>query len=152
MIESIELLVKPTIEGHGFKLVELLMTVEHGEKFLRIALEKPGGTLLLEDIVKMTQLLSPLLDQSPLIQERYILDISSAGAEHPIDLDSLEAYLDTYVCLTLKDSKAVQDVILGTLVLIDETTIQLKVKNKTAYKTITILRKDLKKASTAIRI
>lgn len=152
MIESIELLVKPTIESHGLKLVEILLTVEHGEKFLRIALEKPGGTLLLEDIVLMTQRLSPILDESPLIQERYILDITSPGAERPIDLSALKDYLDTYICVTLQNAKHVQDVILGTLTAVDEETIQMKIRVKTANKTITILRKDLKKASTAIRI
>jgi len=152
MIESIELLVKPTIESHGLKLVEILLTVEHGEKFLRIALEKPGGALLLEDIVLMTQRLSPILDESPLIQERYILDITSPGAERPIDLSALNDYLDTYVCVTLQNAKHVQDVILGTLTAVDEDTIQMKIRVKTANKTITILRKDLNKASTAIRI
>jgi ribosome maturation factor RimP len=152
MIESIELLVKPTIESHGLKLVEILLTVEHGEKFLRIALEKPGGALLLEDIVLMTQRLSPILDESPLIQERYILDITSPGAERPIDLRALNDYLDTYVCVTLQNAKHVQDVILGTLTAVDEDTIQMKIRVKTANKTITILRKDLNKASTAIRI
>jgi ribosome maturation factor RimP len=152
MIESIELLVKPTIESHGLKLVEILLTVEHGEKFLRIALEKPGGTLLLEDIVLMTQRLSPILDESPLIQERYILDITSPGAERPIDLTTLNDYIDSYICLTLQNAKHVQDVILGTLTAVDEETIQMKIRVKTASKTITILRKDLKKASTAIRI
>jgi ribosome maturation factor RimP len=152
MIESIELLIKPTIESHGLKLIEILLTVEHGEKFLRIALEKPGGTLLLDDIVLMTQRLSPILDESPLIQERYILDITSPGAERPIDLDRLTDYLDSYICLTLQNTKHVQDVILGTLTAVDEETIQMKIRVKTASKPITILRKDLKKASTAIRI
>lgn len=152
MIESIELLIKPTIESHGLTLVEVLMAVEHGEKFLRIALEKPGRKLLLEDIVLMTQRLSPILDESSLIQERYILDITSAGAERPIPLDHLEPHLNTYICLTLQSAKNIQDVILGTLIKVEETSLEIKIRVKTAYKTITILRKDLKKATTAIRI
>jgi ribosome maturation factor RimP len=56
------------------------------------------------------------------------------------------------VCVTLQNAKHVQDVILGTLTAVDEDTIQMKIRVKTANKTITILRKDLNKASTAIRI
>lgn len=152
IIENIEMLVKPTVESHGLRIVEVVLAVEYGEKFLRIALEKPGGTLLLDDIVLMTQLLNPLLDESKVMQEHYILDITSPGAEHPIPLDGLDLYLNTYIQLTLLKAVSEQDVILGTLKAVDATSIQLQIKQKTVSKTLTILRKDIKKASTAIKV
>jgi ribosome maturation factor RimP len=152
IIETIEMLIKPTVESHGLRVVEVVLAVEYGEKFLRIALEKPGGSLLLDDIVLMTQLLNPILDESKLMQEHYILDITSPGAEHPIPLQELDHYINTYIQLSLLHAVSEHDVILGTLKRVDEASIELQIKQKTVSKTLTILRKDIKKASTAIKV
>lgn len=49
---------------------------ENNYNFLKITLDKPGG-LDLDTIVQATEIINPIMDEYDLIEEEYILDISS---------------------------------------------------------------------------
>ena len=53
---------------------------EGGQYFLRISIDKEG-IIDLEDCVKVSNLINPILDSEDPIEENYILDVCSKEAE-----------------------------------------------------------------------
>jgi ribosome maturation factor RimP len=151
-IKAIDQLITPIIIQEGLTLVQTEMVLEHGEKYLRIQLAKPSGPIELNDLVKMTQLISPVLDNSGLIQEHYILDITSAGIESPIDLKDLETYIDRYIHLQFVKPIDEELGLDGTLLDVSDDTVTLEVRRKTRRVSVIIAKENIKKARLAIRI
>ena len=77
VIQKVTDIVKPVIEGSGFKIYDLEMV----GRYLRIYLQKEGGVSI-DDCVEMTKLLGPLLDVEDVVPgNSYELEISSPGLE-----------------------------------------------------------------------
>lgn len=77
MIESkIKELIEPTITNMGIKIDSITYDLEGANHFLRIVIdrEKP---IDIDTCVEVTHAINPLLDQANIIEESYILDISS---------------------------------------------------------------------------
>jgi ribosome maturation factor RimP len=51
---------------------------------LRLFLDKPGGSVTLDDCEKVSHLLSPVLDVENIIEGRYFLEVSSPGINRRI--------------------------------------------------------------------
>lgn len=76
---------EPVLNGLGYDLVAVEMTVEHGRKILRLYIDRlaqPGTTI--EDCVKATRELSPVFDVAEPIDGRYELEVSSPGINRPL--------------------------------------------------------------------
>ncbi|MBM3909450.1 MAG: hypothetical protein FJ352_01615 [Firmicutes bacterium] len=152
LIEKIEAIIKPPISSLGLTLFEVSLTLEQGEKFLRVLIEKPQGRIGLQEIISVTQLINPLLDQADIIPEHYVLDVASAGVEHPIHLDALPDYLDRFVYIHLMHPFEGENILEGKLVKIENQTIELEVMIKARKKRLTIQRKDIDYARLAVAI
>jgi ribosome maturation factor RimP len=144
-------MVKPLLESIGAKLYEASLVLEDGEHYLRIQIDKPGGAVGLDLIMQASELISPLLDQANLIPHQYILDISSAGAEHPIEIESLNQYVGDYVQIHLKNPVNGENILQGTLETVDENEFTISYKIKTRKINIKISRAELEKARLAIK-
>lgn len=87
MIEQkIAELIAPTIEKLGFELVRVTMT-GGGRKIIEIMIDKQGdqqGTVRLEDCRAVSIDVSAVLDVEDVIEDKYFLEVSSAGAERPL--------------------------------------------------------------------
>ena len=137
LITTIETLITAIIEQQGLSLYEVLFASERGDKFLRIFIEKPQGRVSIDDIVKVTHLISPILDQANLPLAHYILDVTSAG-DHPFPLKQVHHYLNRFVQVTLAHPLEGENVYKGELIAVEDQTITLniKIKNKMIPKTI----------------
>jgi ribosome maturation factor RimP len=150
LIESIEKLIKPPILSLGFTLYEVSLTLEQGEKYLRVLIEKKGARIGLQDIVDVSRLINPLLDEASLMNEHYILDVASAGAEHPIHLDELENYLDRNLYLHLIHPFNGENMITGRLTKLEPDRLWMTIQVKSKTQTIEIKRKDIDYARLAV--
>lgn len=73
MVEKqIESLIKDVIESNGY----LLDSVEFSKNTLTIVIDKEG-LVDVEDCVKVTNLVNPILDEKDLIKTSYVLDVCS---------------------------------------------------------------------------
>lgn len=73
MVEKqIESLIKDVIERNGY----LLDSVEFSKNTLTIVIDKEG-LVDVEDCVKVTNLVNPILDEKDLIKTSYVLDVCS---------------------------------------------------------------------------
>lgn len=70
-----EAILKPMKEM-GIIVDEIVYVTESGYKFLKITLDKVNG-LDMDTIVDATNVINPIIDELDLIDEEYILDISS---------------------------------------------------------------------------
>lgn len=67
----------------GVEIVDVEYVKEHGEYFLRVYIDKPGGVSL-DDCEAFSEAMSELLDAVDPIPNSYSLEISSPGIERPL--------------------------------------------------------------------
>ena len=70
-----ESITKP-MEDLGIIVDEVVYEKENGYNFLKITLDKVNG-LDIDQVVEATNVINPIIDDLDLIEEEYILDISS---------------------------------------------------------------------------
>lgn len=73
---KVEELLKEKIEQEGYILDQVIYIKEDNNYFLRIIIDK-NGTIDIEDCVKVTRIVDPLLDTVDYIKDSYILDVCS---------------------------------------------------------------------------
>lgn len=75
-LKKIEMAIKKPMEEMGIIVDEIVYVTEGGYKFLKITLDKVNG-IDMDTIVEATNIINPIVDDLDLIDEEYILDISS---------------------------------------------------------------------------
>ena len=75
-IGEIRKLFENIIEENGYILDEVLYVKEDGMNFLRVVIDKEG-IIDVDDCVKVSKLINPILDEEAPIEENYILDVCS---------------------------------------------------------------------------
>ena len=76
IIEKIRDAIKAPMEEMRIIVDEIIYVNENGYNFLKITLDKVNG-LDLDTVVEATNVINPIIDQLDLIDDEYILDISS---------------------------------------------------------------------------
>ena len=69
-------LIEESIKKEGYILDEVLYVKEDGNYFLRVVIDKKG-IIDIEDCVKVTRIIDPMLDTIGYISDSYILDVCS---------------------------------------------------------------------------
>lgn len=77
-------LVEPELAEQGYELVELEMGQQGHTPVLRVFIDKEGGGITLDDCTEVTQLLDPVLDRADVMDNRYMLEVSSPGFDRPL--------------------------------------------------------------------
>lgn len=85
--EKIENLVKKQIEDLGYSLYDVQYVKEGQDYYLRIFIEKPNGSIDLNDCEKVNDGINDLLDKADYIKEQYFLEVSSTGLEKVLRRD-----------------------------------------------------------------
>ena len=80
--ESVLNLIEKPLMALGYEKVEVKYVKEFGTFYLHVFLDK-DDVIDLDDIVKANDLISPILDGADLIDNEYVLDVTSFGAEKP---------------------------------------------------------------------
>ena len=121
-------LLASAVNEAGYDLVSV--TLSGGkEKTLSVVLDRVEP-ISMEDIVSASNLISDILDREDPIESAYTLDVSSLGAEKPIQLDRLGQYVGKYVNLHLSHPYKGENILEGTLLSIENGTLRLEIKAK----------------------
>ena len=80
-----ELLV-PVTETYGVSVYDVEYVTENGEKYLRAYIDKEGGVTI-DDCENVSRAFETKLDESGLIDEQYILEVSSPGLGRTLSKD-----------------------------------------------------------------
>ncbi|MBM3268338.1 MAG: ribosome maturation factor RimP [Candidatus Sericytochromatia bacterium] len=84
--ERVHSLAQPLAASLGLDVVEVEWTREHGRRILRVTIYKPAG-ISHDDCEALSRRLDAALDEAGAIQEPYHLEVSSPGAERPLESD-----------------------------------------------------------------
>ena len=76
-------LAEPVVLAQGLELVDVEFQRERQGWVLRIYIDRPGGVTL-GDCVKVSEILSDLLDAKDFIHHSYHLEVSSPGLDRPL--------------------------------------------------------------------
>lgn len=110
----------------GYDLYNLEIVKVEGDKVLRIYIDKEDG-ITIDDVILVTQEINPFIDALDPIEDAYMLEVSSPGAER--ELRSKEAVMQAKNRLIYLESFTQK--LEGDLIDFDGDVLSLKIKNKT---------------------
>jgi ribosome maturation factor RimP len=83
-IAKIEKVIEPALISENLELIAVELKREAAGLVLRIYLDSRSGRISLDEIAKATQAINPLLDEAGVIDQKYMLEVSSPGIERPL--------------------------------------------------------------------
>lgn len=75
---------EPLIAAEGLELLDLEFVKEHGGWVLRLFIDKPGGTVGVEECAIASRAVDKALDVEDVIPHEYSLEVSSPGLNRPL--------------------------------------------------------------------
>lgn len=87
LLTKIEAAISAAIEALGYELVDVEYLTENGRKVLRVCIDKEIVGVNIDDCVKVTREINPILDVEDIIKENYHLEVSSPGIERSLKRD-----------------------------------------------------------------
>ncbi len=110
-------LLEPHIERQGYELVFVEFRKGSRGSLLRLLVDRPGGGISLDDIERLSHILSDLLDVYDPVEGRYTLEVASPGINRPLaKLEHFEACRGKRVRVRLLSAREGQKTLLGKLV------------------------------------
>lgn len=83
IIEKIKTMVSNILQRNGIELIDITYRRESGGNILRISADTERG-ITIGECAKMNEIISSVLDESVVIEDRYILEVSSPGLDRPL--------------------------------------------------------------------
>ncbi len=148
---TVKKLIEEPIKALGYTEVDVKFVREFGTNYLRVMVDKDDEAIDLDQIVKVNDIISPILDEADLIKTNYVLDVTTFGAEKPIDVAKLEKYVGKYINIHLSHPYKGLNIIEGTLESVDNDKIVISYKEKTRVIKCEIVRNTIDKARLAIK-
>jgi len=74
----------PILEAEGFELVEINFIPQGRNPILRLLVDRKEGGISLGECSRLNTKIGEMLDEQNLIQDRYILEVSSPGLDRPL--------------------------------------------------------------------
>lgn len=147
---ELEKLLKDKLGELGYDLYSLNISYEKGNKILSIVVDRVEP-IDMEAIVELSRSLNAYLDEIDPFDTPYTLDISSLGAEKPLNKDNLAPYINRFVHVHLTNPINGENIYEGDLVSLDENQITLSYRVKTRTKTVDITKENISKIRLAIK-
>lgn len=142
--------IKKKLEDISYSLYSIKSFNDKSGSVLEIIVDRDEN-IDLDDIVEVSNYLSEYLDEVITDDNPYTLDVSSLGAEKPVDLEKLDKYQGKYVNLHLSHPYKGENIIEGDLKEVTSDYVVLTYRIKTRIVEAKIERKDIDKARLAIK-
>lgn len=149
-VKLIENDIKKRLDELGYELYSLKSFNDRNGQILEVVVDREES-IDLDDIVKVSDNISSLLDELITDDSPYTLDVSSLGAEKPIALEKLDKYQGKYVNVHLSHPYKGMNVLEGDLIEIDNEKVVITYKEKTRTIKAEVKRNDIDKARLAIK-
>jgi len=127
-IPSIKALIEPTLEHLGYDLYAVEQSGQSG-RTLRVSIDRPEP-ITIEDCERVSRVVGPLVDRANLIPGPYDLEVSSPGAERPLnDKRDYERFNGKRVNVRYRSGET-ESVVEGDLVAVDDAGIAVQSKGQ----------------------
>lgn len=88
LINELKVFVTDFLKTRNLDLVEIIHRYEGRDLFLRILVDRPEGGINLDECALVNRELGDSLDAKDLLQQRYILEVSSPGLDRPLKTEA----------------------------------------------------------------
>jgi len=150
VIEVTEKLVQPILEDMNLELVETEFVKEGKNWFLRLYVDKEGGVEI-EECGQVSEQLSEKLDEEDPITFPYFLEVSSPGAERPLNSKKdFERHIGHNVYVKLYEHIDGEKELEGELKSFENDTATIEIKVKTRRKELEVPYDKIAKARLAV--
>jgi ribosome maturation factor RimP len=150
---ALKTLIQPVLDARKLRLMDLKWVQDGHTRILQIQIMYPDGTMDVDTCGDVSTAVSELLDQSPMAQSEYYLEVCSPGAERPLTTDEdLHLAVDGYVHLVLLHplEKSLEHE--GKLLAYDGHQLTVEIMLKSRKKVITVAKENLVKARLAVKL
>ncbi len=135
--------IKSEVDSLDYAFYDAHLETRQGDRVLSIEIDHKNG-IDLDDCVKVSEHISEFLDKVDPFDDAYMLEVTSAGAEHPLrNAEEIERALGKYVHV-----ETFEQVLEGTLEQIDGASVTIRENKKVS----TILMADIQEIRLAIDI
>ena len=145
-LKELKSLIEKRVNNLGYELVEL----SFGQDTLTIVVDKESE-IDMNMIVDLTNNLNTYLDELNPFEKPYTLDLSSLGAEKPLKVERLSAYIGKYVNVHLVNPIKGENIYEGDLKVVDDDKIIITYRQKTRSIDLEILKSNIYKIRLAIK-
>ena len=145
-LNTLKQLISAKLNEEGYELYSLSFANET----LSLVVDREQD-IDMDAIVIITNVLNAYLDELNPFEKAYTLDISSLGAEKPLKVEKLEAYVGRYVNVHLINPIKGENIYEGELTSVNESNIVITYKNKTRSIAVEINKENISKIRLAIK-
>ena len=146
VLNELKKLIEAKLNTLGYDLVEF----NFGNDTLTIVVDKESE-IDMNMIVEVTNELNAYLDEINPFEKPYTLDLSSLGAEKPLKVERLSAYVGKYVNVHLTNPIKGENIYEGDLKEVDDDKIIITYRQKTRSIDLEILKSNIYKIRLAIK-
>ena len=127
-----------------------LYALSFGNDVLNIVVDREQD-IDMDAIVSITNVINAFLDEIDPFDKPYTVDVSSLGAEKPLNIDKLNAYQGKYIHVHLINPIKGENIYEGELTSVNDSSIILTYKNKTRSIPVEITKNNISKIRLAIK-
>lgn len=149
-IKELKSLIEAKVNTLGYDLVELSYSRTNGQDLLSIVVDKESE-IDMNMIVEVTNELNAYLDELNPFEKPYTLDLSSLGAEKPLKVEKLNAYVGKYVNVHLVNPIKGENIYEGDLKEVNDDKIVITYRQKCRSIDLEILKSNIYKIRLAIK-
>ena len=149
-LNQLKSLIANKLETLGYELVELSFSRNNGQDVLSIVVDKEQE-IDMNMIVDLTNELNAYLDELNPFEKPYTLDLSSLGAEKPLKVEKLSAYVGKYINVHLVNPIKGENIYEGDLKEVNDDKIIIVYRQKTRSYELEILKSNIYKIRLAIK-
>ena len=88
MVNDLRAFLEDFLKSRSLDLIEVIHRYEGRDLVLRILLDKPEGGISIGECAGLNRAISDLLDEKNILQEKYILEVSSPGLDRPLETEN----------------------------------------------------------------
>ena len=145
-LNTLKQLLSARVNEEGYELTSL----SFGNETLSIIVDREQD-IDMDAIVSLTNVLNAYLDELNPFEKAYTLDISSLGAEKPLNVERLSAYVGKYVHVHLINPIKGENIYEGDLSSVNDSSIVITYRNKTRSIPVEIIKTNISKIRLAIK-
>jgi len=82
--DKINSLIEEEVESLGYEAVKIMLRLSSRKKFIRVYIDRPEGSVTLDDCVGVSRALGFVLDDAEGLGANYKLEVSSPGINRPL--------------------------------------------------------------------
>lgn len=83
-LSGVASIVAPIVEEEGLDVLDIVWTVEHGRRILRILIDSGSGKVGVDDCARISRAIEDVIEIRGVIPQSYDLEVSSPGLNRPL--------------------------------------------------------------------